>query len=228
MTSKKLKKIAFFALFITFSASANLVQTPGIWNLFELNGKFPDKRFEYLIESNFHFHFNEPKFLEENINRFGLGYILNPKISLWLGYDFIPTNNSLNHTYENRIWQQLSWIIFENKRVLFFSRTRLEQRWSNKVNGTSLRLREELRVLMPPLFSKRIKPEIFDEVFLNLNTPPWVSSGFVHQNRLFFGVNIWLTKISTLTIGYLNQYLHRNTNSRMTHIFYTDIDIYLQ
>jgi hypothetical protein len=145
-----------------------------------------------------------------------------PEWSLWLGYNYAPTF----HPYrdEQQVWQQTLWARrFE--RFSLFNRTRLEQRMLSGAGGVAVRLRHQIRAMVPLPRDPAWSFVVFDEAFVHLNT---VSSGAVSgfdQNRIFVGMSRQLTPRLRAELGYQNVFVLRagETPDRLLHVALTSI-----
>ncbi len=123
---------------------------------------------------------------------------------------------------ESRIYQQ---ILYSRKFDSFkiTSRTRLEERWIEHVDGTAVRFRTGLR----GAYTLPMAPEwalvASDEVFVHLNTlgARGPQAGF-DQNRFFIGVNRTFSKYFNMDVGYQSQLLNSrsipNLANQMNHM----------
>jgi Protein of unknown function (DUF2490) len=156
----------------------------------------------------------------QGLVRPGVGYALNDAWSVWAGYTYVRTDQpyARTPTNEQRIWEQVSWQRKAGGTDLS-SRTRLEQRFSSAGSGTGWRLRE-MGKLMHPLGQSSIwLIAMYDEIFINLNSPNFGPKSGVDRNRAFLGPGINLGKPLRLELGYLNQYTFNNNGpDRVDHI----------
>jgi hypothetical protein len=145
-----------------------------------------------------------------------------PAWSFWLGYNYAPTF----HPYrdEQQVWQQAMYLR-RFARFSLLSRTRLEQRMLSGAGGVAVRLRQQVRVMVPLPSDPAWALVAFDEGFAHLNT---VSSGAVSgfdQNRVFLGVSRQLTPQLRAEVGYQNVFVLRagETPDRLLHVALTSI-----
>lgn len=169
------------------------------WTLFIVQGDF-SKRWRGYFEV-------QPRLgddmsrLERLIVRPAIGYRLRDNVSVWAGYGWTPLV-SPDFDHEHRAFQQL---LVESKvgEAGLTNRTRLEQRVIDGVDGTSLRLRHQVRLAQPLDKQKRWAFILYDELFWNLNsTTNGPESGF-DQNRIFAGINYTVNQQLQLETGYL-------------------------
>ena len=170
--------------------------------------------------------------LNQLILRTALGYKLNDKWSVWQGYAWSTVyDNAVNKdefTGEHRIYQQLTFkdqysFLEAFPFIKFQSRSRLEERWIDHIEGTAFRARTMVRLDVPlPMF-----PDwsfvTFDEIFFNLNgrmgnkgvIAP--EAGF-DQNRWFIGFNRQFTKQINMDVGYQMQIVNTRTENLVNQI----------
>jgi hypothetical protein len=159
----------------------------------------------------------QPRYGDDNerftqlLVRPAVGYTLNKRMSVWLGYGWTP---SLFPEYnnENRIFQQ--FLIDDTFPGLTMNnRTRLEQRFIDGAGDTSVRLRHMLRLYKPLDGQNRWGLVASDELFWNLNsTPRGPQSGF-DQNRVFLGVSRTLDRHARVEVGYLASFVNPPRNA---------------
>ena len=162
----------------------------------------------------------------QGLIRTGAGYVVNEKMTVWLGYDWVPTSRpiALRHPFnDHALWQQLSL----QERFPFgtvISRTRFEQHFFDIPGSTDTAqlFRQMLKLTAPlPQSLNRLNPLsanlsliVWNEIFANMNsTDAGTRSGF-NQNRAFVGIGYPISKTKLLEIGYMNQYINRPHNAR--------------
>lgn len=145
-----------------------------------------------------------------------------PEWSLWLGYNYAPAF----HPYrdEQQVWQQ-ALHTRRFARFSLFNRTRLEQRMLSGAGGVAVRLRHQIRAMVPLPQDPAWSFVVFDEAFAHLNT---VSSGAVSgfdQNRIFIGMSRQLAPQLRAELGYQNVFVLRagETPDRLLHVALTSI-----
>lgn len=167
-------------------------------------------------------HRNERFFLNS-----ALGYRLNSKFSIWLGYLWNTTGFRLedgDRLQENRPWQQINYS--ETYRQLAIGhRLRFEQRMIEDQDSTIYRLRYQIRASHPLLSfqQKTLGLTLADEVVYNFSNPSIVGNSGWTRNRIFFGP--YLTgKNYRLEIGYQNERIRIDDNwNRNNHILLTSL-----
>lgn len=169
---------------------------------------------------------NDADRFSQGIIRPGVGYAINEKTSVWLGYGWIPTSfpfaGQANFN-EHRIWQQLLWADKFSFGTIT-SRTRMEQRFFDIPGSTDdgHRFRQMFKLSVPmPSISPNTSFVILDEIFVNLNDIDTGARAGYNQNRIFAGLAYKFGKVATGEIGYLNQHFNRPGSPRpdqMQHI----------
>jgi uncharacterized protein DUF2490 len=155
----------------------------------------------------------------QGLIRPGIGYALNEKTTVWLGYDWVPTSRplALRHPFnDHRVWQQLS-LKDQYSFGTVISRTRLEQRFFDIPGSTDVahRYRQMFKLSAPmPSISPKISFVVWNEIFVDLNTTDVGIKSGLNQNWAFAGIGYHLNNKTTVEIGYLNQYLNRPRNPR--------------
>jgi len=134
-----------------------------------------------------------------------LYYQFPEKFSVGAGYAVIPYFYP-NYVLEQRSWQQLLKVFVLNN-TTFINRVRLEERYFDNLTGTGIRLRYQLRTLIPIDHQKKWSLAFYDEIFINGNTVTGGPAAGFEQNRLFGGINRQVTKNLAVEIGYLEQSL---------------------
>jgi hypothetical protein len=135
-----------------------------------------------------------------------IGYQITEAWSLWQGYAWAPSFDPDRD--EQRMFQQSA---VETPRgelpVHLTNRTRVEERWIEKADGVSVRLRHMLRATYPLDEAERWSRAAYDELFVTLNEPSGGPRAGFDQNRGFFGVSRKLGGHVTVEAGYLNQFI---------------------
>lgn len=220
------------ALFIILMAICPTVMArtnynSGYWNELFINGSFDDaKKYHYFLQSSLRLRLNASPLYHQGLVRGALGYSFDPAISGWLGTGHVATRVNDALKQEQRLFQQLLWVMKNSQLLKLESRTRLEERYLiNDSNQLSWRLRQFFQASLPP-FTKRIRPLVYDEVFININNPEWVSSKTIAQNWVFIGINIRASKTSSIITGYLNQYITTQPNPQLNNIAYLALSLH--
>ncbi len=146
----------------------------------------------------------------QTLARVGLGYALQPNLSLWFGYAWIRTGTPYT-SYpfnENRIWQQLLWTsTVKNFRLM--SRTRTEQRFLANNSSVAYRIRQLSKISIPWTASSRSTFVVADEIFWHKNDFIGNQGQGFDQNRLFIGLGYRVDNAITFEYGYMNQFIKR-------------------
>lgn len=199
------------------------------WNKLSIQNDIKEcPKFHYLVEPNIRFLSNEYKLFSLILMRGGIGYSLRDSTEFWLGGDYILSHLTPVVRQQGRIWYQVLYkSLIKNKcegnDIAFSFRNRLEQRMESHQQGISWRLRQQFQFQIPIQnfrYPDKYKAVFYNEMFFNLNRVAWVPPNFVDQNRLFLGFNTRLSKNTSLTIAYLNQYMFNRNINMMNHILY--------
>ena len=198
-------------------APSTLSQDFRLWSPIFMTAKLPNSFLAHLEVQPRFADLDENGHIDQLILRPAVGYQLTENLSIWQGYAWVGNFNQ-RHTPpqspffdENRIYQQILYTKkFDSFKIT--SRTRLEERWIEHVDGTAVRFRTGLR----GAYTLPMAPEwalvVSDEVFVHLNTvgARGPQSGF-DQNRFFAGVNRTFSKYLNVDVGYQNQLLNSRT-----------------
>ena len=185
------------------------------WNRVGISGSFgEDKRILYNVEPNLRFIDLSNKYEFAYIEA-SIGNQLFPSVALWFGTECgaLPdSGDGLN--YAISLWQQISWTIFSNDNATLSDRTRIEELYRESQSGIALRLRQKFELLLPLDDEKKYSILLNDEIFFNVNHPPWMSNTLVDQNRCLVALRTRLNKSIFFDIGYMNQYQYNSTNQQ--------------
>jgi len=176
----------------------------------------------YYVKTEGRFYLNQYT-RNELLIRPALGYTVNKRLSLWLGYDM---NQTLSDSAKIRqtIWQQSQLKMIETPAIDLLARTRVEERFPAVNPGIAYRLRERAAITFKQL-NKSLYPLIYDEVFVNVNHPAWVSIKTLSQNRVFLGAKIPVNGQVAIIVGYLDS-SHYNTGTTVReHLLSTELEI---
>lgn len=191
------------------------------WTLFIVQGDFSKKwRGYFEVQPRLG---DDMSRMERLIVRPAIGYRIRDNVSVWAGYGWTPLI-SPDFDHEHRAFQQL---LVEGKvgEAGLTNRTRLEQRVIDGVDGTSVRLRHQVRLAQPLDRQKRWAFILYDELFWNLNsTSNGPESGF-DQNRIFVGLNRTVNRHLRLEGGYLLNSIDapRTGDNRRIHAIVTTV-----
>jgi hypothetical protein len=162
---------------------------------------------------------DEGQHLDTIIVRPGVGYALNDRMTVHVGYAAVWTDAAGRDTrLEDRAWQQLVWMIPVGD-LTVQSRTRLEQRFAETDGDTGWRLREFVKTTVPLTADKRAFVSAWDELFWDLDNTDWGQRAGFRQNRAFVGPGWFLgeAKKASIEVGYLNQWVDRPGEDKLNH-----------
>lgn len=185
-----------------------------LWSPVFMTMKLPSSFLAYMEVQPRFADLDEDGHIDQLLLRPAVGYQLTENLSIWQGYAWVGNYNQ-RHTPpqspffdESRIYQQVLYTRkFESFKIV--SRTRLEERWIEHVDGTAVRFRTMLR----GQYALPMAPEwalvAADEIFVHLNTvgSRGPEAGF-DQNRFFVGINRTFSKYFNMDVGYQNQLLN--------------------
>lgn len=217
-------KVFFSSLLFLFTGTLchaeDLLEDSQVWSSILATGtlKPAGERWRYWLEGVGRFG-NDMSTLSQGIIRPAVGYALNDRASVWVGYAHIFTDTPFAKTSfdEHRSWQQFLWSQPLGA-ATFSSRARLEQRFSDTGPDTASRYRHLVKLVWPVKPLPNVSAVAYDEVFINLDDVDWGPQAGLDQNRAFIGMGYAFSKAVKTELGYLNQYIDRPTNpDRMTH-----------
>jgi hypothetical protein len=207
--------LLFSLIFATLARAEPVSQKAKLWTSIDFKGTFAEN-FQYYLEPQLRLISRSQCFEEANLY-VGLGYPLSKQMTFWVGNLFNTTHKvDDGDTFQYRIWEQLSWEVFDGHFIHIDSRTRLEQRKQEYQTDWALRFREKVSFSFP-LNRCGFFFVLADEVFLNGNHPSWVYHSLFNQNRAFVGFLIPIAKTIQLETGYLNQYV-AGTRYQLNHV----------
>lgn len=183
------------------------------WSVATIIGSFSNKSsFKYYLEPQLRL-IDDSSVFNQLLLLGGIGYQINDDLVLFLGPGWIISNTTeYNLTHEKRLWEQMNWRIKNSPNLIIHSRTRLEERKEATTSPVAVRFRERVWIKLPIKNWQQYSFSFYDEIFLNLNHPLWVSPHLFEQNRAFIGIATQLSKSTILDVGYLNQYIHSFKN----------------
>ena len=134
------------------------------------------------------------------------------------GYTYVWTRSPAGRVVnEHRLFQQASFRIFAWDGGEIVGRTRLEQRTFDNADGTSWRLRQQVRANIPLRGPDGLRGIFHSELLINLNEPDDNTASGINQMRTFAGLGIPLFGETSLEAGYMNQTVFPGAN-RTIHI----------
>lgn len=223
----KQKLFSFFGLFfglffIMTLAEGRTIQERRNWSGIDLRGPFaPDSKFFYDLFPEARSSITTGEYNQTHLNA-AIAYNVTPNFNVWLGSTMVLPGTA---NREERLWQQIVWNILNNETIIFAFRSRLQENRRENFSQWLTLFRQRATLSLPKLFFHKVTPIIYDEIFIHLNHPIWDNSKTLSQNRYFAGLRFPLAKSASLDLGYLNQYLFRNTTNQMNHIIYVNLNI---
>ncbi|WED44358.1 DUF2490 domain-containing protein [Legionella cardiaca] len=175
--------------------------TEKVWSTFGLNTNLG--KFSYQLEPQLRV-MNRQNVYDQFLNNFNGSYQLSPQLVFTLGTTYVNTwQNQGSNLQETRLLEQVS---YTPRRYSWLSiRSRIEQRKRQDSNQLNYRLRERLTL------KKRLTDSLslvgFDEIFINLNQPDWISTKTFDQNRILISLDQQASKSLVLGAGYIYQYI---------------------
>ncbi|MCG5053470.1 MAG: DUF2490 domain-containing protein [Myxococcales bacterium] len=152
------------------------------------------------------------------IVRPGVGYQVAERVSLHVGYAWIPTfvDEGANR-HEHRSWQQLLWTLPAPAGWSFSLRPRLEQRVSLGSDDLGHRARLFVRGAWAPWAESPLLLAVWDELFFQFNDTSWGAQRGFDQNRVFVGLGAPALPGMRVEVGYLHVYLQREPDDQVNH-----------
>lgn len=199
----------------------------GSWIDLSINEDVPKlENFSYLLEAQARV-LNHSNYYELGIMQAALGYRKMPKLSFWLGYEWIGHNNIFDIPRQNGIWQQMVWQVYTQDHFTFRTRTQFEQVRPIDNSQWASFFREKFSFYFQnTLMDNKWTPLIYDEIFVLMNNPNWLDGvDKLAQNRLFIGVDIPTSKTTFVEIGYLQQALFNDSGNILNHTLYIGFNI---
>lgn len=156
-----------------------------------------------------------------------LGYKISKNVTLWLGDRYtLPHGDS--SIRENGLVEYLTWNAINKKNIQLITRTRFEERKATQFSQIAYRFRQRELLVFPTLFTAKLGPVFYDELFLNLNRTNWTNNNLFNQNRAFAGLRYTFNKAVNLDVGYLNRYLLTRSTPQDDHILFVSLNINVQ
>jgi len=155
--------------------------------------------------------------LDVSILRPGIGWRVNPKLDLYVGYARATQHRETGDVEEDRLWQQALYPIAEIAGGKLTGRTRLEQRFRETGDDMGWRFRQFLRYGRP-FDGTPFGAVVSNEVFFGLNQTDWGQRDGFDQNRLFLGASWQVHPKMRLEGGYLNQHINGTTDVKRDNI----------
>lgn len=177
--------------------------TNKLWSLLTLTGNYGT--FLYYLEPQLRL-IQTNRMFNQFLTNAGGGYQVAPAWQLWFGQTITTTSQDADpgNFEEYRVWEQIVWQHSINT-VRLTSRTRLEQRKSFDFAEWANRVRERMLVNIP--ITTNISLAMSDEILVNLNRVQWISTKTWDQNRAYIGLVRQFTKSTSLSAGYMHQWI---------------------
>ncbi len=151
--------------------------------------------------------------MNQVLNRFGLIKPISDRHEVGFLFAYVQSDTAK----EYRPTFQYSYKI-QDQSNFFTLRNRLELRDVEQQEAKSVRWRSLLR--WSHALNESYDFLIWDEPFLNLTHEQWTGERLFERNRLFIGTKIKWSELA-LELGYLNQYIPRDTKSIQEHALVT-------
>jgi hypothetical protein len=151
--------------------------------------------------------------MNQTLNRFGILKNLNEHHEL--GFLFAYAQSATAKEYR----PTLQYVYKLNGELNSFSaRNRLEGRDIEDNDANSMRFRSQIR--WAHVLNPKYDLVVWDEPFMNLTHEQWTGNRFIERNRAFIGTKVKFENIS-FEVGYMNQYIPRETRNTSEHILTT-------
>jgi hypothetical protein len=142
----------------------------------------------------------------QGVVRAALGYSLSDRATLWVGYNFVPTQLEGNPYFAQQDVFSGFRYIMPTEFGVFMLRTMLD---INFIRGDDVRYRprQMFRYLRPFAFEERLSLVAWDEFFVRVNSTEWGGKAGFDQNRAFLGFGWSFSPEVRAELGYMNQYV---------------------
>lgn len=207
------RAVAAAASLLTCDALLAADDDSAAWGIASAAGRFEPagepSRWRYNVIGQWR-NFDRGSGADQYLLRGGVGYDLNPTMTLWGGYDYFLTDpNALPTRDEHRFWQQFSWDAASWDWGALSLYARLEQRNLERSNDVGLALRQFVQLTVP-VPAQDITVVSWIEHFINLNDTDYGGRTGFAELRSYVGVRMPMTEYSALEAGYMNQLLNRS------------------
>lgn len=203
-------------------AAADTLHDPAVWMAIFYNGKV-DENWIYGLELHNRMQADS---VAARGNRFQFRWtvsrVLSPEFRVGVGHVYTP--NFSPHRNENRIFEQFIWTPIHADWNLSL-RTRIEQRWIERVSDVAHRIRESVRLQYLPA-EATLGAALWDEVMFNLNSLSGGPQTGLDHNRVFLGPLIRFGPQVRMELGYLNALTKSFTSTvpdLMTHALWVSV-----
>lgn len=129
---------------------------------------------------------------------------------------FLVAFSEMEKHWETRPTFQHAYKILKNVYHTLSYRSRFEYRVREDQDSRSGRYRGQLKYLRSLENKKGLL--LWDELFVNLTNEDWTGNRIVERNRFFIGVELPFVDNTNFEVGYMNQYIPRETQSTVDHI----------
>jgi hypothetical protein len=149
----------------------------------------------------------------QGVARAALGYAASDRLTFWVGYTFVPTQNYDGpYIGEQHVWPAVRYVLPTTIGTFTF-REMVESRFV-RGDAPGIRSRTLARLLHPIASEPRLGLVVWDEAFFNLNNvennPLGGLSGF-NQNRAFAGLSWTFNANVRAELGYMNLLLNQSS-----------------
>jgi hypothetical protein len=225
-----MKKAVALCLGLLASTTSWADDDSSIWISNTLQTDFGGSNYLAFLELQPRFNKDDSKFAQMIVRPF-VGYKVNKKLQLWLGYAWQGEYNSKDKfdLATNDIIEQVQWIDNLTPNLNFQYRFRLEQRFFENAD-LSHRMRHRFR-LQYSIPESQLYLVAFDELFVYFNSlnnsrmEHNVQAG-VNQNRSYFGVGYKITPNINIDTGYQLQYVNNfGKQDLYNHVWLTNLNI---
>lgn len=196
------------------------IHQPQSWNSVQLIGPIASsEKWSYFFKEEARFDLHDEHVFDESVTDWAICYDALAYLRCCLGTSIVVSTkeNPDEVTKEQRFWPEITWRAKQTDRYKIISRTRLEIRNNFARSGVALRFRQKVIVHFLN-DSRRIHPFWYDELFINLKKPAWITRNTVDQNRFFIGVKVKHNAILSWELGYLNQIKFGDSANLMNHV----------
>tara|TARA_R110000868_G_scaffold330538_1_gene591500 strand:+ start:64 stop:750 length:687 start_codon:yes stop_codon:yes gene_type:complete len=221
-----MRKYLQLLLLLTLTLSSSLfalTQDEKLWlGMSRVRDLTSDGKWKYIILSESRFINESDTDVWQTIHfEGGIGNILNDTVSFWFGYRFTERDPMNGFNPEDRLFQQIVTKSELSNSNVFSYRIRLEEIKRREFGEVGLRLRHRFSLSHNEAVLFHLEPFVYDEIFTQLNRPPFTPNFFIIENRLSAGFNWKLKDKQRVQIGYINQYVMRRRNQSqnvMSHV----------
>ena len=224
----RLSKIVVFFLLAScvFKTSYAVETHTKLWLVPVFTGSLSaDKIIKFYLQPVVRFLDDKYKF-NETLLWMGLGYQPISTIAYFIGTTPLTFRNSQGvYSHANILWQQLNWVAFDSANARLNSRSRIEETKNTHEGPWAMHFRERLQLKVPIKDWERHALVLSDEVFFAFKRPKWTGgNSFFSQNRAYVGIDQLISKETSVSIGYMNQYQFTFTN-QMSHILLLGLEV---